>query len=414
MNIEKLEEVVSQYFKKSNKDEVRLVELKKEIERFNGKLLNNATFGKNGKYPITVDINLKSVAIILPNNVKLKRTYQLRNGGTEITNEQTKSIQNEIEELSRINDKLNVDGLGYYYFDFDSPNQFNEKLNKIQDSLQDASQKIEKELTDELTKFVSSATGLGFVPSLRNIMGIILASSEAFLLLMDDVHVAAYEVRNNKKKQKAVGNNDIKGLPDSPVYPWPLYTKLKECDKYEIKYPGDNDIINETRAYDYEIWPEVEFVEEFLKGYMQRETPPTSVSPLEPTSEVKRIMVSAFDTVPTNIPYSNLEEVSFYYEFYERLLSLVEYNGFLRKKISESQFNINLINYLVESEGTNIVNSILNFSPPIVSKLANTPFTDFTIFNDYLKSISNELSNSQYPSLGFWIIQQPLLLLFLL
>ena len=367
-----------------------LNELKKEIERFNEKLLNNATFGKNGKYSIKVDINLKSVAIILPNNVKLKRTYQLRNGGTEITNEQTKSIQNEINELSIINDRLDVDGLQYYYFDFDSPNQFNEKLNKIQDSLQDASQKIEKELTDELTKFVSSATGLGFVPSLRNIMGIILASSEAFLLLMDDVHVAAYEVRNNKKKQRAVGNNDIKGLPDSPVYPWPLYTKLKECDKYEIKYPGDNDIINETRAYDYEIWPEVEFVEEFLKGYMQRETPPASVSPLEPTSEVKRIMVSAFDTVPTNIPYSNLEEVSFFYEFYERLLSLVEYNGFLRKKISESQFNINLINYLVESEGTNIVNSILNFSPPIVSKLANTPFTDFTIFNDYLKSISND------------------------
>ena len=45
--------------------------------------------------------------------------------------------------------------LKYYYFDFDSPNQFNDQLNKIQDSLQDSSQKIEKELTDELSKFIA-------------------------------------------------------------------------------------------------------------------------------------------------------------------------------------------------------------------------------------------------------------------
>ena len=317
-------------------------ELEPLIKSFNDKLLNNATFGKNGKYPIPVNITLESVAIILPNSPNYKRTYQLRPspyGGNDPTDEQINSIKTEIDTLHLINDELTSAGLIYYYFDFDSPNQFNDLLNKIQDSLQDASQKIEKELTDELAKFISSATGLGFVPSLKNIMGVILASAEAFLLLMDDVHVAAYQVRNNRKKQTSVGNVDIKGLPDSPVYPWPLYTRVKECNKYEIKYPGDNDVINDTRAYDYEIWPEVEFVEEFLKGYMQRQTPPSPVSPLEPTSEVKRIMVSAFDTIPTNIPYSNLEEVSFFYEFYERLTSLVEYNGFLRKKLADNEYS---------------------------------------------------------------------------
>ena len=360
------------------------------IESFNEKLLNNATFGKNGKYPITVDIKLESVAITLPNSPNLKRTYQLRNPSVnDVTDENIKKIQTEIDDLHRINDPLSSAELKYYYFDFDSPNQFNDQLNKIQDSLQDSSQKIEKELTDELSKFIASATGLGFVPSLKNIMGVILASAEAFLLLMDDVHVAAYQVRNNKKKQTSVGNVDIKGLPDSPVYPWPLYTRVKECNKYEIKYPGDNDVINDTRAYDYEIWPEVEFVEEFLKGYMQRQTPPSPVSPLEPTSEVKRIMVSAFDTIPTNIPYSNLEEVSFFYEFYERLISLVEYNGFLRKKLADSEYSQQLINYLSDSEGTNIVNSILTSSPSLVSKFTNTPFTDNGTFQVYLKSISN-------------------------
>jgi len=365
-------------------------ELEPLIKSYNDKLLNNATFGKNGKYPIPVNITLESVGIIKPNSINEEKTYKLRNGGNVITEEEINSIKNEIDELHRINDPLTSAGLIYYYFDFDSPNQFNDLLNKIQDNLQDASQKIEKELTDELAKFIASSTGLGFVPSLKNIMGIILASTEAFLLLMDDVHVAAYQVRNNKKKQTSVGNVDIKGLPDSPVYPWPLYTRIKECNKYEIKYPGDNDVINDTKAYDYEIWPEVEFVEEFLKGYMQRQTPPASVSPLEPTSEVNRIMVSAFDTIPTNVPYSNLEEVSFFYEFYERLISLVEYNGFLKKKLSDPQYSAQLINYLVESEGTNIVNSILTFSPSIVSKFTNTPFTDIATFGEYLKSISND------------------------
>ena len=362
-------------------------ELIAEIENFNQKLLNNDTFGRNGKYEIPVNITLNSIGIKVPNYINAKKTYSIRYGVSDPTNEQITEINNEISTLSDINDAIG--GLNYYYFDFDSPGQFNDLLNKIQDSLNDFSQKIEKELTDELAKFVSSSTGLGFVPSLKNIMGVILASAEAFLLLMDDVHEAAYKVRNNKKKQLSVGRNDVKGLPDSPVYPWPLYTKLKECNKYEIKYPGDNDVINETKAYDYEIWPEVEFIEEFLKGYMQRQVPPASPVPLENEDEVKRIMVSGFDTRPSNVPYSNLDEVSFFYEFYERILSIVEYNGFLRKKNTEPNYNAQLIFYLAESEATNILNSILTESPSLVSKFTNTPFQNSAEFIEYLRSISN-------------------------
>ena len=44
---------------------------------------------------------------------------------------------------------------------------------------------------------------------------------------------------------------------------------LNDCKlkKFEIIYPGDQTVASSYRAYSPEVWPEVEFVEQFIKGY---------------------------------------------------------------------------------------------------------------------------------------------------
>jgi hypothetical protein len=391
-----------------------LNELESIINEYNDKLLSNPTFGTNGKYFIPVNINLNSVGIkINDGNVNLGKTYELRKGISRANENQKIEIETELNTVNEINNKLNTNNgettpkkeLKYWFFNFDGVNRFNEQLNEIQIKLQQNSQNVEKQLSDELSKFISDASGLGFTPSLKNIMGVILASSEAFLLLLNDVHEAAIDVRNNKKRKGAVKDTDIKNPNDvnAPVYPWPLYVvdKSVNCDqKFQITYPGDPEVISKTRAYDYIIWPEVEFVEEFLKGYTQRKTPAAPESNLEKTNEVKRIMVSAFDTVPSNTPYSNLETVDYFFEVFERVSSIVQYNGFLRKKVTEPKYNGNLIQYLSESEGTNMINSILNLSPDLQLMFSdNGPNFTVDTYQQNLIEITNSGQNTYYYNL---------------
>jgi hypothetical protein len=391
--------------------------LKGIIEEYNEKLLSNPTFGTGGeKYFIPVDINLESIGITIDNdNVDSAKTYELRpdNKKGKANEVQISEINAQLKLVNKINSEVNVNNgqttpkpkLDYWFFNFDGVNRFNEKLNQIQENLQKYTQDVEKELTDELTKFISDASGLGFVPSLKNIMGVILASAEAFLLLLNDVHVSANDVRNNKKRKNSVKNVDIKNPNDanSPVYPWPLYVvdKTINCEqKFQITYPGDPSVISKTNAYDYVIWPEVEFVEEFLKGYTQRKTPAAPESNLEKTNEVARVMVSGFDTIPSNTPYSNLETVDYFFEVYERIASIVQYNGFLRKKASEPKYNGNLIQYLSESEGTNIINSILNLSPDLQLIFSdNGPKFTLDTYIQNLREITNSGQNTYYYNL---------------
>ena len=140
-----------------------LSSLESIIKEYNEKLLSNPTFGSAGKYPITVDINLNDVGIIINNeNVDLSKTYELRNTNSRANETQKSEIQTELNTVNDINNKLNTDNgettpkknLKYWFFNFDGVNRFNEKLNEIQADLQKKSQDVEKQLSDELSKFI--------------------------------------------------------------------------------------------------------------------------------------------------------------------------------------------------------------------------------------------------------------------
>lgn len=357
------------------------------IDTYNEKLASNETFGKkNGKYEITNNITIDSVTINFKSATSLidyEETYKQRNPqDTVINGEKIQRIKNQFNQLNDdfkeisvnqdIRQSFNVEydlantntGIATstqdekvkFLFWFEGEGRFLNQTYVLNKELDDKKNALEDELTKELNGFIQSKSGLGFKPTIRNIVAVIMASSEAFLRLMDDAHAKAWIARNSEVKRMVTSSYDSVSNT-SPVFPWPQYLVEKNVDgqkKLEIQYPGDTSVISLTKGNDYTIWPEVEFVEEFLKGYLQREVPPV---PPQPTNDgINRVLVSAFDTMPSNKPYSNLEESKFLYEVWERIQTICAYNGF--QKNNTSTTNQNVLNFISEIESINAYNSL--------------------------------------------------------
>lgn len=365
--------------------------LEETISRNNQILSNNPTFGEGGSKEIKVPITLSS--LIMPtlsiSQVDIVKTLTKRNG-TPPTQEQIDLFGTELELIfANANSLLDVEVSPFYRLDGDG--YYADLSEKIRQDLKSSENEIENSLSEELDRILESSSGLGFKPTVKNVIAVILASAEAFLLLLDDVHTKAFDNRNSTFRLRAAsseGNpelSDIVGdLPDSPVYPWPQFVVEKKVNNntvYENAYPGDSDYISLTRANDFTIWPEVEFVEEFIKGYLKRDLDPPANNQTVNLTAVNRNLISGFDTPSTNNPYSNLDIVNFLFEIYERILTISQYQGFTRL-ISDV-----ILKYLPDAESENIVNGVSKQSYDLVEILKNFKFNP-TEFKNYLKSIT--------------------------
>jgi hypothetical protein len=197
-------------------------------------------------------------------------------------------------------------------------------------------EEIEAELTKALSNLLENKnSGIGFIPNIRNVLAVFFANGEAFLRLMDDVHRDAWEQRDNKIRKSVIFDKQVGGASQDnlssgvdeevPVYPWPQLivetTGENGQEKYEIRYPGDSSIISRTKGYLYDVWPEIEFVEEFIKGFVERTLPPADLTAnFNETTEPQRVTLDAIEFPIGNDVFSNKEEVKYFYEIYERIL----------------------------------------------------------------------------------------------
>jgi len=255
----------------------------------------------------------------------------------------------------------------------------------------------EEKIANELEKILTSpnGAGIGFSPTIRNIVAVFVVSVEAFYGLLDDVHTKAYEQRNNEYRKGKFTINDVncnntsQPVSTSEVFPWPLFT-VKETTasgdtKYEIAYPGEPEYQNAVQSQNYEIWPEVEFVEEFVKGYAQREsTPNPYVSNQNENKDVYRLSLSTFDTPISSLIFSDKDETKFFYEIIERIMLQTYYQGFDREENQKTQ----LINLITEATSKSITSSIGTSNPFLLDLLVNYK-PDVAGYDDYLKHISN-------------------------
>jgi hypothetical protein len=379
-----------------------LAKLNSIIEK-NNKLLEDApTFGiKGGTGNRRVAVNIKNSNVVPnpyyianPSTIDVVETAKERFGTKTPSNSQLNIIANELKRLDETRIKIEEQRSQAeppknpvelpYFFRFDGEGFFLDEINKAKKALTVQVQDIEKEIAERINEILKSEAGIGFEPNIRNIFAVILASTDGFLRLLDKVHIKAFEERDNPKKKKVV-SNDVKQEPNSPVYPWPEYAKEILVDgepKYDLNYPGDPDSIKETGADDYQVWPEVQFVEEFQKAYLERLPKNVNTTPeASNANAIKRLLIAAFDT-PTNNAYSFLQISPFLFEIWERIQAISHYQGFARLDRYE-----NILNFLEAFEATNMKIGIGQNSTELSDFLKEYRFTSET-FLQFLESSS--------------------------
>ena len=402
----------------STKQNAAISELKGIISEYNIKLNKNTSVGEKGSYKIdnktkpcqivcNIDYNDFPIEIT-SNDVDLTETFKQKNNDREPTTIELTQLMADLEKNKLFNSGKFIERDGkklpiYLYHVFEGSKRFVDKIDKLSKELQEKEQQIQTELTAALSKLLQSKdSGIGFVPNIRNVLAVIFANGEAFLRLMDDVHTKSWEQRDNKyrkdvifDKQVASASSDNISSGDNskqPVYPWPqLIVETSGEDgqeKYEITYPGDPKIINRSKGYLFNVWPEIEFVEEFIKGFTQRTLPPAD--PTANTNELtqpQRVSLDAIEFPVGNWVYGNKEEVKFFFEIYERI-TLTSYYSRLSRSNSFISDSDKISNLIAESESNNIVKSLTNDNPFIIQKLKEYGF-NATNFTTILRQFSN-------------------------
>ena len=397
-------------YKKEYDDEAKRTAAETELDGIIkdslSKLNANSVAGKNGSYNVSgkitkseipVDVDIKKIKKdVSSKDVNFEESFKEINGGklpVSTGSTGTTTVDQFRQTYTPIIDKSK------FYF-FEGKNSFNSIIEVTSKNITTLRTEIELKITESLTEQLSRKdSGIGFKPTIRNILAPFFAQGEAFIRLMDEVHTKAWSVKDNQYRKAAVlgGSTtaqsvDVKtpGQTNEPIYPWPQvlreYTANDGSEKFEQKYPGDPSISSLTKAYITELWPEVEFVEEYIKGFVERDTPEpdfgdTNNGELKPN----RLSLNSLDFPITNEVYQNKEEVKYYYEIYERVLVNSFYSKLSRLPGYQSSV------YLVESENEklNALKSLGVDNPFLIKKLKQY-LIDAANYTTFLRHISNQ------------------------
>jgi hypothetical protein len=392
------------------------------VKEYNELLKSNPTLGKKIKNSITENTFKLQLSI---NDINITETVKSQTGVLLPTkdNEEliTKLIKRQLYpvfETTQNNKTQNTDvnevARPVYVFEI-----FQKLISKMETEANKNLLESETKITADLSeKIESSSKGLGFKPTVRNISAVIMASAEGFIRLLDDVHTNAWNVKYNPKRASIVYDNPSsapgsdnlgsvklsqsakdsnQGLVNGqePVYPWPQFFVETNDDKkgrFQLKYPGDPKYVDLTGGWSYEIWPEVEFVEEYMKGLTQKFVLPVTQPPIDSQNTTNIINFNAIEYPSNGIAYVNKNEIKFFYEIWERQFLTSNYSLYTRGNNNQID---QLTKSIVESESSNIKTSLGVSSPFLSLKLKNYDLTSQN-YPNFLNNISNQGTGRAY------------------
>ncbi len=391
--------------------------LKALVESNNGKLADNSVFGsaqaQNKNLEVKSTVTYKNMFIeIEPDSIDYKATFKVRNKvdrDPSPEEEATLRAKIAVELITKLEfseeSKEKADKIKVYVFD--GKDRFTGLINKMLETLNSKAQAEEERITQVLAaKLEDKAQGIGFRPSIKNIITVLMASTEAFIRLMDDVHKKAWDKRDDPDRKNAVMKFPSSDMKDNvavspsalvnlsayvnsqqPIYPWPQYFVQddKNPERFVIQYPGDRSVVDSTKGFDYNKWPEIQFVEEFIKASTEKGPQAQDNTQKDnEDQEINRLTLNGIEFPQTNIPYFTKEEVKFFFEIWERTYLNSHYNRFQRggniKEIYET---------IGRNEADNIINALGLSSPFLIQKLKNYGF-NFKNFLGVLSHISNQ------------------------
>ena len=395
--------------------------LESNINDYNKALSENPTLGNNGTAKIVNPIKVEMIMVDppQPTDIDWVETTRLQTGIVIPTDEDIRKITKKYSDLMvpvlevvDVNGKKSINPVKTKWFIFEGDGRFDKQINLLEVEANKKLSQFETEISASLLrKIENTATGIGFKPTVRNMTAVIMASAEGFIRLLDDVHTNAWNVKYDPVRRRAIMDNpssakgsdtsdnlkisaqaqsENQGLSTSiePVYPWPQFfveTPEDKKGRFQLKYIADPTVVNLTQGYLYDKWPEVEFVEEYMKGLTQKFQNPTSPPPLDNQRDTNTININAIEFPSEGLAYTNKEEVKFFYEIWERQFVTSHYSGLVR---ANSQQIDELIRLNIESEVNNIVSQINVSSPYLALKLKNFDLKSSN-YEGFLSNISN-------------------------
>ena len=432
-------------FKKLSREEKNraIEELKKIITESNGALSENATLGVRGSTPIPNPIKYDTLVARPPgeNDIDWRETTRIQTGIVNPTLQDEVRVKSSISSLfipteieltnptgalvagalSILNSKVNL--VPQEWFVFGGDDRFDNQITLLESQANKKLSDYESEITTLLLrKIEDTATGIGFKPTVRNMIAVIMASAEGFIRLMDEVHTNAWAVKYDPVRYNAILENPSSAQSSEtvdlvvrdplslmnenqmdsiavnsqiPVYPWPQFfveTNENGEPKFELKYIADPTVVDLTQGYLFDKWPEVEFVEEYMKGLTQKFQNPNAPPPLDNERDTNVININAIEYPSIGLAYSNKEEVKFFYEIWERQFITSHYSGLIRANLNQVD---ELIKLNIETEVNNIVTKLGISSPYLSLKLKNFNL-NATNYPDFLRTISNSGTGRAY------------------
>jgi hypothetical protein len=392
-----------------------VAKLKNDINVFNKYLAGNTTLGDNAPSKIPNPIKYDTIAYKTPtpSDVDWVATTTQQTGVPNPPQDSINQTKNYFSKLFTPVIATDKNGKPIEekpkFFIFEGDGRFDKTIASMDSQATKKLQEYESEISAKLLKKLEDRTkGLGFRPTVRNMMAVVLASAEGFLRLMDDVHTNAWSLKDDPIRKSAILNN-LSSAPGSdsrdhlpvtagaasdnsnydysqiPIYPWPQFfveTPEDKKGRFQLKYIGDPSVSDLTQGYLYNKWPEVEFVEEYLKGITKKFNAPEVPDTLENQNYTNIININAIEFPSEGLAYLNKEELKFFYEIWERQFLTSHYSGLIRA--NSNQIN-DLIKLNAETEALNIVTSINVTAPYLSLKLKNYDLNS----KNYVQNLEN-------------------------
>jgi len=233
------------------------------------------------------------------------------------------------------------------------------KTKELFDGPDGMAKKMAKDVSERLNTKMEGI--IGFKPTIRNVFAILMAGADTFLRLLDDVHKKAMSVSDNELRKKTSNDSSVDGM----VFPWPQYYRVEEEDECTtssiVTYPGAKGAITETGATDKEVWPEVEFVEEYAMSSIYKSTKFN----LDNNNEVKAFTPTSVKDWGVSLPaFDSVDYVELLWELISRAQNAIRYGGLYTrfKGVTSNSANVGSVHMeLSKYDSENLQNRLDDF-----------------------------------------------------
>jgi len=284
---------------------------------------------------------------------------------------------------------VDIDGLLDRIYDIQK--DFVEQRNKLESD-------IEKKMNDIVRS--DKTIGLGFEPTVRNIIGVVLANAETYIRLMKDVHNKAFESAQERRKL-LLGVSTDADKAGNAIYPWPeVKQQTAGGRELVLEYPGSKELTAKLHTDNKVLWPEVDFVENFFDISTKRADPLTGKEGnidninyvFDSTTDVNKKDISVLTNIMNYIPYSDKSISSIFYELYERAkytTSLSPFNDDSIDELANIEY-INLKNQVIDDiDVVGVLKSNIKNKSSLITQLQNVSKNDrYPYYEDQLPTVS--------------------------